>query len=64
MQLPTFELLQLMCFHEYLYPSLVKVNVSSLIKRGQNWHLVLVQSLLVLEVVNDVKDLEHREGSR
>ena len=27
---------------------------------GQNWHLILVQSLLVLKVVNEVKDLEHR----
>ena len=26
----------------------------------QNWHLVLLQSLLVLEVVDEVKDLEQR----
>ena len=47
-----------MCLQEYLCPVVVHVKVFSLIKRGQNWHLVLLQSLLVLEVQKVVKDLE------
>ena len=49
-----------MCLHENLYPVVVHVKISTLIKRGQNWHLMLVQSLLVLQVVKEVNDLERR----
>ena len=48
----------MLCLQEYLCPVVIQAKVSFLIERGQNWHLRLVQSLLVLEVWNVVRDLE------
>ena len=53
----TVDLVRTLATVVVLCPVDMQVNVSSsLISRGQNWHLVLVQNLLVLKV----KDLEQR----